>query len=141
MPPKFKHGMCEFPEYQVWQRMKNRCHNKNAKDYERYGGIGIKVCDSWMESFKNFIDDMGIRPKDNYQIDRINTLKGYYRENCRWVSRKVNAQNTRKSHRWYIKGRVFESRSDCCKYFNVTEGAVRYWIKTREDCWSEKKYK
>ena len=38
---------------------------------------------------------MGDRPFDGAEIDRIDNNKGYYKDNCRWVTRKQNARNTR----------------------------------------------
>ena len=40
-----KHGMIKTPEYKVWDGMKDRCINKNSKDYPGYGGRGIKICE------------------------------------------------------------------------------------------------
>jgi hypothetical protein len=76
--------------------MKSRCNNPKATGYEMYGGRGISVCESWNESFFNFLADMGPRP-DGTQLDRIDNDKGYYKENCRWVSSKINCNNTSKN--------------------------------------------
>lgn len=90
-----KHGKSNTAEYRVWIGMKNRCNNPNSTGYENYGGRGIKVCQRWNDSFENFIEDMGERPKESYQIDRINNDKGYSPDNCRWVNRSVNTLNKR----------------------------------------------
>ena len=34
--------------------MKKRCYNKNANNYENYGGRGIKMCDEWKNNFQAF---------------------------------------------------------------------------------------
>jgi len=57
-----RHGVSEKPEHYVWCAIKQRCYNTNVKNYKYYGGRGIKVCDRWLESFENFIEDMGVRP-------------------------------------------------------------------------------
>lgn len=49
------------PEYSVWAGMIYRCTNKNALNYSKYGGRGIKVCERWT-SFENFLADVGPRP-------------------------------------------------------------------------------
>lgn len=54
-----KHGGCEAPAYSSWKAMKRRCDYVKDKSYHNYGGRGIKVCDRWIASFANFLEDMG----------------------------------------------------------------------------------
>ena len=63
--------------------------------YGNYGGRGISVCSRWLESFDNFIDDLGVKPSKGYQIDRINNDGNYEPSNCRWATIKENARNKR----------------------------------------------
>ena len=84
----------ESGAYKSWSRMKVRCLNKNDKSYQRYGGIGITVCDRLM-SFENFYADMGDRP-DGMTLDRINNNGNYEPSNCRWAT-KVQQQANRKN--------------------------------------------
>jgi len=82
-------------KYRSWQDMKKRCTNPNHKRYKDYGGRGIKVCERWLK-FENFDEDMsGWKPR--LTIERINNNKGYYKENCRWVTPKQQARNRRNS--------------------------------------------
>lgn len=90
-----KHGKSKTPEYKVWQGMKSRCNNPNSKGYKNYGGRGIQVCKRWDDSFENFINDMGERPNEDCQIDRIDNDKNYSPENCEWVTRSENTLNKR----------------------------------------------
>jgi hypothetical protein len=93
---KLKSPISKTPTYRAYHQMKFRCANPKASDYPHYGARGISVCDRWMESFQNFVQDMGFRP-DGMELDRIDNSKGYYPENCRWVTHKQNCRNFRKN--------------------------------------------
>lgn len=91
-----KHGLSKTKEYEAWQQMKNRCLNGAAKDYAKYGGRGIRICDRWL-SFDLFIADMGRRPTDDHSIERCDNDGNYEPANCRWATwleQQQNKQNT-----------------------------------------------
>lgn len=86
---------CSDPLYSTWEGMIARCTNPNATGYENYGGRGVRVCWSWLNSPSQFFEDMGAKPSPKHQLDRIDNDKGYSPENCRWVLPTVNAFNKR----------------------------------------------
>lgn len=100
-PDKFQHGKWKTSEFGIWAGMLQRCYNQNAYGYNRYGGRGITVCESWKSSFQCFYDEMGQRPSKKHTIDRIDNDGNYCKENCRWATSKQ--QHNNRSNNRYIE--------------------------------------
>jgi hypothetical protein len=84
----------DLPEYQSWYAMIVRCRYPRGKDWHRYGGRGISVCDAWRKSFWQFLSDVGPRPTPSHSIDRYPDNDGNYEPgNCRWATRKQQMEN------------------------------------------------
>lgn len=83
------HGMSQTPTYYSWNSMRKRCRAPNKQEARYYHGI--KVCQRW-HKFENFLSDMGVRPIGT-SLDRIDSKKGYFPENCRWATEIQQKQN------------------------------------------------
>jgi hypothetical protein len=89
------HGMSRTPEYSAWVGMKMRCYNAENDRFSDYGGRGIAVCERWLDSFVDFLTDMGNRPGRGYSLDRIDVNGDYEPANCRWADASSQTRNRR----------------------------------------------
>lgn len=111
---KTKHGLAYHRIYKVWCDMVNRCNNNKCRSYKYYGGRGITVCERWLK-VENFIEDMYPTFIEGLTIDRENNDKGYYKDNCRWVDRATQQQNTRRlqsNNKSGFRGVCFKKRAN-----------------------------
>ena len=81
--------------YSIWVMMRQRTSNPNNKNWNYYGGRGIKCCERW-HIYANFLSDMGEKP-EGLSLDRINNDGDYSPENCRWADKATQSQNRRKN--------------------------------------------
>ena len=87
--------------------MKQRCYNSSRRDYPSYGGRGITVCDEWLRSyraFENWAMESGYQ--DDLTLDRIEVNGPYCPGNCRWETRKAQANNRRSNRLLTMDGRT-----------------------------------
>lgn len=110
-------------EYQCWQDMRRRCLNPKRRDYARYGGRGIKVCDRWA-SFATFLADMGPRPSPKHSLDRIDNLGHYEPGNCKWATAAEQTRNRRSNLHVTIDG-VTKVAADWEKEYNLPRCTIR----------------
>lgn len=90
---KKTHGLSKSKTYKAWCSIKNRCYNPRCSKFMHYGGKGIKVCPAWLNSFSQFLKDVGIAPTNKHSIDRINTDGDYEPSNCRWAVQSDQMRN------------------------------------------------
>ncbi|WP_125461820.1 MULTISPECIES: hypothetical protein [Rhodomicrobium] len=81
------------PLYHVWVDMRQRCTNPKFRQWEDYGGRGIKVCERW-GSYALFEADMSPRPP-GMLLDRVDNDGDYNPDNCKWSTRKEQQRNQR----------------------------------------------
>jgi hypothetical protein len=113
--------------YGVWNMMKQRCSNPKVKDFHRWGGRGIKVCESWLTA-ENFFTDMLPSYKEGLTLDRKDNNGNYSPENCHWVDRKYQATN-RKNTRLFKHDKKEMTLSGWARHLGVKRSllASRYY--------------
>jgi hypothetical protein len=92
-----KPRVTDHPLYWIWNGMRTRCENPRQPMWLYYGGRGIKVCDAWLK-FTAFYRDMHKSWRPGLTLERVDNNKGYTPQNCRWVTRKEQMRNTRRTH-------------------------------------------
>ena len=90
-----KHGKTRTKEYISWQDIKARCLNPNCPCFHYYGGAGVTIDENFVNSFENFLAEIGDMPTDGrkYTCGRIDNSKGYEKGNIRWETVAQQARN------------------------------------------------
>jgi hypothetical protein len=109
--------------YNIWLGIRQRCNNPNNKNYDEYGGRGIKLSKEWddYKEFYNWAIDNGY--KKNLSIDRIDNDKGYSHGNCRWATMKEQSGNTRRNSKFLINGEWI-IQADLARKLNVVPATI-----------------
>ena len=123
---------------EIFRSMKKRCYYIKSIQYEYYGGRGIKLCDEWNDrtiirisgigytkgflAFKKWALENGYQ--DNLSIDRIDVNGNYEPANCRWVTKRVQANNCRNNKYITYKGKT-QSMADWCRELGLDYGLMQ----------------
>lgn len=113
-----------FKLYRVWDGIIQRCYNPNAKNYNNYGGRGIRMADEWKNDFSVF-EAFCLSNGWEYglQVDRIDNEKGYYPNNIRFVTAKENLRNKRTSHFITYNG-ITLCAADWCEKLGIDDSTL-----------------
>jgi hypothetical protein len=121
------HGLSKHPLFSTWCDMKNRCYYKKHNRYNNYGGKGIIVCDEW-HTFINFYNWAIQFWKENLSIDRIDNLKNYEPNNCRFATIKEQNRNRTSCVKITHNGKTM-SIVEWSEYLNIPYETLRARIK------------
>lgn len=122
------HGYSRTKLGNVFEGMKQRCNNPKNKNYEKYGGRGIKICTEWLNDPKKFFD-WAIKNgyKEGLSIDRIDVNGNYEPDNCRWTDNETQClnQRLRKDNKTGYKGIYY---SEGVYRVQITRNKKRYYF-------------
>jgi hypothetical protein len=129
------HGHCRRiggrnSQHNIYTGILQRCTNPNNARYADYGGRGIRVCDRWCEpngqGYINFLTDMGKRPSDSHEVDRIRNNGNYEPSNCRWATSTEQNRNKRNN-----VNLTYNEKTQCIAAWTQELGLSRNTIRNR----------
>lgn len=114
--------------YKRYEFMLSRCNNPMSKDYNRYGGRGVKclfnnIYEFWFELQKDKKIQLLLNEPYNYEIDRINNNGNYEIGNIRIVTKSENQRNKRNN---YIYNLIWNDTNEIC--FTGIKTDCENWI-------------
>lgn len=124
------HGRCYDRIGLIYYSMKQRCLNVNVPAYKNYGARGITICEEWIKDKCSFFDwayKNGY--KESLTLDRIDNNGNYEPSNCRWATKREQANN-RRSNLLITRFGVTKNVKQWCEVFNINENTVYSRIKS-----------
>ena len=114
------HGGIRTRTYNSWRSMWERCTDVKHKSYHLYKDK--TPVDRW-KSYDCFLEDMGERPLGT-TIDRIDNLKPYSPDNCKWATHAEQQQNRNTNILVEIDGKKV-CLKEACRIKNVKYSRAR----------------
>lgn len=86
MSARRTHGKTGTKLYRAWLSMKTRCYNpRQPASYRNHGGLGIRVCDKWLNDFNAFAEDVGEPPSPHHSLGRLDPARDFEPGNVAWM--------------------------------------------------------
>lgn len=90
-----------------YTNMISRCCKEYNIRYEDYGAKGIDVDPTWIRSPWKFQEwALANGYQEGLTIDRIDSSRGYYPDNCRWITLSENSKWRSDSHYVMVNGKL-----------------------------------
>ncbi len=121
---------------EIWRSCRKRTMNPACKDYPKYGGRGIRMCPEWRDDYMEFERwalDNGY--SNDLTLDRVSNNRGYSPTNCRWVSRRAQANNRTTASYYTVDGHR-KTLARWCRIYDIPPHVVLHRI---EDGWDVKR--
>lgn len=121
----YKHGGTHTKLYNLWWKIKQRCYCEYDNSYKNYGGRGITMCDEWLNdyiAFKEWAIKNGY--KEGLSIDRIDNDGNYEPSNCRWATKKEQANNRRTNIKLAYNNETHNLK-EWAELLNINDGTLR----------------
>lgn len=117
----------------IWWGILRRCEDPKRKDYRKYGGRGIRVCEEWhdFDNFKAWAEANGFHK--GLTVDRYCNNRGYNPNNCRFKTVKQQAYN-RSTNTYITVNGVTRTLTEWSKITGVPDYVI---CKRRKAGWSD----
>jgi hypothetical protein len=121
-------GLSNDKFYMTWAGIIDRCENVNSKDYLGYGGRGIMMCEEWRSDFNTFREWALANYIKGGTIDRIDNDGPYCPNNCRFATKKQQANNRRNNVLYEHNGEM-KTLSQWAEFYGIKVVTVRRRIR------------
>jgi len=127
-----KHGLLKHPLYNVWRGIKKRCYNPTHCGYKRYGAIGVKMCNEWINDFNAFYNwsilngwRKGLQIDKDIKANELGVPPDLYSpERCQFVTAMINSRNRHNSIFITYDNKTMGIR-EWAEYLSIPYGTIR----------------
>ena len=114
----------------AWFGMMRRCYTTDRPDYHHYREAEISICEDWLNDFDSFASWSLEHGVDySLSLDRKDNNLGYSPENCRWVDKRTQGNNTSVNALFAYNG-MTKTVSEWADEFNIPYN--RLWSRLNE---------